>query len=59
MESMYETNYEPQTAGEVIGLIHIGAHYTSINVLRHFHLGSTWGGQEFTDSLEEGDANLR
>ncbi|MGH7454130.1 MAG: type IV pilus biogenesis protein PilM, partial [bacterium] len=33
LESMYETNYEPQVGGEVIGLIHIGARYTSMNVL--------------------------
>ncbi len=55
MESMYETNYEPQTAGEVIGLIHIGAHYTSINVLSNgistFTGDLPVGGQEFTDSL--------
>ena len=54
MESMYETNYEPQAAGEVIGLIHIGAHYTSINVLSNGI--STFTGDlpvrpEFTDSL--------
>ena len=55
MESMYETNYEPQAAGEVIGLIHIGAHYTSINVLSNgistFTGDLPVGGQEFTDSL--------
>ena len=55
MESMYETNYEPQTAGEVIGLIHIGAHYTSINVISNgmstFTGDLPVGGQEFTDSL--------
>lgn len=55
MESMYETNYEPQTAGEVVGLIHIGSHYTSINVLSNGFSSFTGdlpvGGQEFTDNL--------
>jgi len=55
MESMYETNYEPQAAGAVIGLIHIGAHYTSINVLSNgistFTEDLPVGGQEFTDTL--------
>jgi type IV pilus assembly protein PilM len=54
MESMYETNY-PQTAGEVIGLIHIGARYTSMNVLCNgistFTGDLPVGGEEFTDSL--------
>jgi type IV pilus assembly protein PilM len=54
MESMYETNYEPQ-AGEVIGLVHIGARYTSINVLGNgistFTGDLPVGGEEFTDSL--------
>lgn len=55
MESMYETNYEPQAAGEVIGLINIGARYTSINVLSNgistFTGDLPVGGAEFTDSL--------
>ena len=55
LESMYEANYEPQTGGELIGLIHIGAHYTSINVLSNgvstFTGDLPVGGQEFTDSL--------
>lgn len=54
MESMYETNY-PQSAGEVIGLIHIGARYTSMNVLSNgistFTGDLPVGGEEFTDSL--------
>ena len=57
MENMYETNYEPQ-AGEVIGLIHIGARYTSINVLGNgistFTGDLPVGGAEFTDSLRRG-----
>src|SRR5215467_983690 len=56
MESMYETNYESQAAGAVIGLIHIGAHYTSINVLSNgistFTEDLPVGGQEFTDTLK-------
>jgi type IV pilus assembly protein PilM len=55
MESMYETNYEPQAAGEVIGLIHVGARYTSINVLSNgistFTGDLPVGGEEFTDTL--------
>jgi type IV pilus assembly protein PilM len=55
MESMYETNYEPQTAGEVIGLIHIGSRYTSINVLSSgistFTGDLPVGGEEFTEAL--------
>jgi type IV pilus assembly protein PilM len=55
MESMYETNYEPQVAGEVIGLIHIGARYTSMNVLSNgistFTGDLPVGGEEFTESL--------
>jgi type IV pilus assembly protein PilM len=55
MESMYESNYEPQAPGEVIGLIHIGARYTSINVLSSgvstFTGDLPVGGEEFTDSL--------
>ena len=55
MESMYESNYEPQAPGEIIGLIHIGARYTSINVLSSgvstFTGDLPVGGEEFTDSL--------
>jgi len=55
MESMYETSYEPQTAGEVIGLVHIGARYTSINVLGNgmstFTGDLPVAGEEFTDNL--------
>jgi type IV pilus assembly protein PilM len=55
MESMYETSYEPQAAGEVIGLIHVGARYTSINVLgggiSTFTGDLPVGGEEFTDTL--------
>lgn len=55
MESMYESNYEPQSAGEVIGLIHIGSRYTSINVLSNgistFTGDLPVGGEEFTEAL--------
>ena len=55
MESMYETNYEPQAPGEVIGLVHIGARYTSINVLSSgvstFTGDLPVGGEEFTEAL--------
>jgi type IV pilus assembly protein PilM len=55
LESMYETNYEPQASGEVVGLIHIGARYTSINVLSNgistFTGDLPVGGEEFTDTL--------
>jgi type IV pilus assembly protein PilM len=55
MESMYEINYEPQVAGEVIGLIHIGARYTSMNVLSNgistFTGDLPVGGEEFTETL--------
>ncbi|HWO41341.1 MAG TPA: type IV pilus assembly protein PilM [Candidatus Eisenbacteria bacterium] len=55
METMYETNYEPQTSGEVIGLIHIGARYTSMNVLSNgistFTGDLPVGGEEFTETL--------
>jgi type IV pilus assembly protein PilM len=55
MESMYETNYEPQAAGDVIGLIHIGARYTSITLLQNalstFTGDLPIGGEEFTENL--------
>lgn len=56
MENMYEINYEPKQ-DEVVGLIHIGARYTSINVLRKgvstFTGDLPVGGKEFTESLME------
>jgi type IV pilus assembly protein PilM len=55
MESMYETNYEPQAAGDVIGLIHIGARYTSITLLQNalstFTGDLPIGGEEFNENL--------
>lgn len=56
MENMYEANYEPETAGGVVGLVQIGARYTSINVLSNgvstFTGDLPVGGEEFTDSLK-------
>lgn len=46
MENMYETSYESK-ADEVVGLIHIGARYTSINVLKN-------GVSTFTGDLQSG-----
>jgi len=54
MENMHEINYEPNP-DEVVGLIHIGARYTTINVLRDGFSSFTGdlvlGGEAFTDSL--------
>lgn len=56
MENMHEMNYEPNPA-EVVGLIHIGARYTTINVLRDGYSSFTGdlvlGGEAFTESLME------
>ena len=56
MESMYETNYEPHPGGEVIGLVHIGSRYTSINILSNgistFTGDLPVGGEEFTGELQ-------
>ncbi|MFQ5683679.1 MAG: type IV pilus assembly protein PilM [Candidatus Binatia bacterium] len=56
MENMYEMNYEPQP-GKVVGLIHIGARYTSINLLKDglstFTGDLPVGGEAFTESLVE------
>jgi len=56
MENMYEINYEPKP-DEMVGLIHIGARYTSINVLKNgvstFTGDLPVGGKEFTEGLME------
>src|SRR5688500_17144802 len=56
MENMYEISYEPKP-DEVVGLIHIGGRYTSINVLRNgvstFTGDLPVGGKEFTEALME------
>jgi type IV pilus assembly protein PilM len=54
LENMYEINYEIEANG-VVGLIHIGARYTSINVLKHgvstFTGDLPVGGESFTEAL--------
>jgi type IV pilus assembly protein PilM len=54
MENMFEINYELDTSA-VVGLIHIGARYTSINVLKHGLSAFTGdlpvGGESFTEAL--------
>ncbi len=54
LENMYETNYEPEPDA-ADGLIHIGARYTSINVLRNglstFTGDLPVGGETFTEGL--------
>lgn len=54
MENMYEANYEIQP-DTVVGLIHIGARYTSINVLKNgvstFTGDLQVGGEAFTEGL--------
>ena len=54
MENMHEVNYEIQP-DTVVGLIHIGARYTSINVLKNgvstFTGDLQVGGEAFTESL--------
>lgn len=54
MENMYEINYEPEANG-VVGMIHVGARYTSINVLKHGVSAFTGdlpvGGEAFTEAL--------
>jgi type IV pilus assembly protein PilM len=57
MENMYEINYEIEASG-VVGLIHIGARYTSINVLKQgvstFTGDLPVGGESFTEALVHG-----
>lgn len=54
LENMYETSYEVKP-DEGVGLIHIGARYTSINVLKNGISSFTGdlpvGGEAFTESL--------
>jgi type IV pilus assembly protein PilM len=56
MENMYEMNYEPRP-DEAVGLIHIGARYTIINVLKNgvttFTGDLPVGGETFTESLAQ------
>lgn len=56
LENMYETSYEVKP-DEGVGLIHIGARYTSINVLKggisSFTGDLPVGGEAFTETLSE------
>lgn len=56
LENMYENSYEVKP-DEGVGLIHIGARYTSINVLKNGISSFTGdlpvGGEAFTESLAE------
>ena len=55
MENMYEANYGLEKINGVVGLIHIGAHYTSITFLHNgvstFTGDLPIGGEEFTEGL--------
>ncbi len=56
LENMYETNYYTKVDNGVIGLIHVGARYTSITLLHKgisiFTGDLPMGGEDFTDSLK-------
>jgi type IV pilus assembly protein PilM len=56
MENMYEANYTAEGGG-VVGLIHIGARYTSITLLQNglstFTGDLPIGGEEFTEALRK------
>jgi type IV pilus assembly protein PilM len=55
LENMYEANYAAESGGGIVGLIHLGARYTSITLLHNgvstFTGDLPLGGEEFTDSL--------
>jgi type IV pilus assembly protein PilM len=57
LENMYEANYALEAEKGVVGLIHIGAHYTSITLLHNgistFTGDLPMGGGSFTDSLAQ------
>lgn len=56
MENMYEASYASERLGAVVGLIHMGARYTSITLLQNgistFTGDLPIGGEEFTDGLK-------
>jgi type IV pilus assembly protein PilM len=56
MENMYEANYPAEESAGVVGLIHVGSRYTSINLLHNglstFTGDLPMGGDEYTDSLK-------
>ena len=55
LENMYEANYAGESENGVVGIIHIGAQYTSITLLQNgistFTGDLSLGGAYFTDSL--------
>jgi type IV pilus assembly protein PilM len=55
LENMYEANYASETESGVIGLIHIGAQYTSITLLQNglstFTGDLSMGGAHFTEQV--------
>jgi type IV pilus assembly protein PilM len=57
MENMYEANYTPQPGSGMVGLIHMGARYTSVTLLENgysmFTGDLTVGGEEFTETLRK------
>ena len=61
MENMYEANYAPEPGGGMVGLVHMGARYTSVTLLENgystFTGDLTIGGEEFTESLSR-DLNI-
>ena len=56
LENMYEANYDTKAGDGVVGLIHVGAQYTSITLLHNgvsiFTGDLPMGGEEFTDNLK-------
>jgi type IV pilus assembly protein PilM len=61
MENMYEANYATESAGGMVGLIHIGSRYTSITLLNRgmstFTGDLPFGGDDFNQRLKK-DLNL-
>jgi type IV pilus assembly protein PilM len=57
MENMYEANYASEKMSGVVGLIHVGARYTSITLLQNgistFTGDLPIGGEEFTEGLRK------
>jgi type IV pilus assembly protein PilM len=56
MENMYEANYSTEPGGGLVGLIHIGARYTSVTLLNNgmstFTGDLPFGGDDLSDSLK-------
>ena len=56
LENMYEANYDTKAGAGVVGLIHVGAQYTSITLLHNgvsiFTGDLPMGGEDFTDNLQ-------